>query len=451
MSLKSICLISTLISTNVYPIVDDKEFFPRDNKTNTDTVIIEKDGRILYEYYDRGYDKNTKHLSWSMAKTITGILVGIAIDEKYLSLSDKVSKFFPNFKGEATVKDVLQMSSGINFEEIYSGIPVSANVVRMLYLDGPKLGFDQYSLSLPLREQKPGEYYYYSSGDTNILMGILKKALSLDQYNDYPWKKIFNKLEINDAVMEQDSKGTFVGSSYMYMSPKSYLKLGRLMMNKGRYNNQQIIPSWYFELMTKVAPGVLDNSYNPNNKRAYSAQLHINKNFKGEEEFTMLPEDILMMLGHQGQIVAASPSQKLIILRLGTDKQSLDKKKFFNRVWEYTGAVIGGKYRSNNNIRHGKKGYVEVKKKSPSISLLDISFSDLLKVPKLITALAAKEICSCMFVVKRRFDQCRKDVAIKLPFSPLIQVKGSFVKAYLPFISHSKAEFRNDRLGCYLE
>lgn len=443
--LKITCLTCLLLSFYTYAgdvkQYFSKEFFKSDGIQNTDVVVIESQSGFKYEHYARGYKKDTKHLSWSMAKTISGILIAIAIQEKKLSLDDKVSDHYPAFKGSATIRDVLQMSSGIKFEETYFGIPVTADVTKMLYLKGPKEGMANYTLGLELRDQKPGEHYYYSSGDTNVLMGVLQNVMTPFEYENYPWTRFFDHLNIN-ATFERDSRGIFVGSSYMYMSAEDYLKVGRLLMNKGSHQGKQIIPSWYFAMMTEVAPGVISNSYNPKNKRAYSMQLHINKSISGQErEFPMLPEDAFMMLGHQGQMIITSPSEKFIILRLGTDKKRIIKQRFFYQATKSF-------YEAEGYQR--PKNWSAYRKKPKSVSLWDIELKDVFKVPKLITAVAAKEICSCHFVVKRSVGRCRKDIGIKLPFHPFLQAKGKEVRAYFPLGSSSKAIYKGEKYGCTL-
>ena len=93
---------------------------------NTDILIVKKNEKIIYQKYQQGYSESTPHLSWSMAKTITGILIAKASLEYKFSLNDQVSKFIPDFKGTAKIIDVIQMSSNIDFTEQYFGLPVSS-------------------------------------------------------------------------------------------------------------------------------------------------------------------------------------------------------------------------------------------------------------------------------------------------------------------------------------
>ncbi|MCM0606798.1 MAG: serine hydrolase [Xanthomonadaceae bacterium] len=429
---------------------------------NTDAVLIYKDGQILFEHYARGYDSNKKHLSWSMAKTFAGILIGQAIEEGKLGLDDPISKFIPETQSKATIRNLLNMSSGIAFKEEYSGVPVDSDATKMLYMKGPKFGFGIYSAGLPNRKGAvAGEHFYYSIGDTNILMEILKRVSGTKSaYDELPFKKIFQPLGISQATFEQDAKGTFVGSSYVYLSAQDFLKFGQLLMNQGKVGNQEVIPSEYFKLMQALAPGV-DKLALPgtSSQRAYSSQITTNRPIVGRgfnfPQYADLPEDSLIMIGHQGQWVIASPSEKLVIVRLGMDKgTSLDRYEFFAAVktlirdHQLTYTVP----RDSNPTRYETHPSIPVsasKEKKEKGHL-----GDYFKVPHLIRAMAAKEYCSCINVIGRSESDCKSDLKVSLPLLPRLKVsKNGDVKATLGsgvFGRASKAKFISPELGCTL-
>lgn len=422
---------------------------------HTDVLIVIKDSKTLFEHYDRGFKSETPHLSWSMAKTFTGILLAQASMEYGFSLEDKVQKFIPEFKGEARIIDLIQMSSGIDFSEEYYGIPVNSDVVRMLYLDGEKNGASGYVKSLPLyQDHKPGTYFYYSSGDSNLLMEILKRVINDNQkYDNYPWEKLFNPLEIKNVTFEQDSQNVFIGSSYIYMSAADYLKVARLIMQKGQWNNKQIIPKFYFKLMTELAPGVsqlaLDGT---STTRAYSAQTTTNLPIperKLSSEFPDMPLDTLFLYGHQGQIIAVSPSEKMILLRLGFDKGSaLDKQL----LYKLTKDEIKKTFNSYKTVGDEKPQFEGNKKTELKLRLnKGFSISDLVKVPQLIRSYTAKEFCSCYFITGRSEDWCRKDIGYTMPVMPKIVIQDDkSITTSFWFGTKVTAKFRNEKLGCYL-
>jgi CubicO group peptidase (beta-lactamase class C family) len=428
---------------------------------NTDAVIVVKDGDVLYESYRRGYDASKKHLSWSMAKTVAGILVSQAVAARRIGFDDPVSIYLPEFgRKETRIRDLLQMSSGVEFREEYSGVPVNSDATRMLYLRGPRVGFGAYVAGLAPRENaKPGEHFYYSSGDTNLLMEILRRdEPSREKYSRSPFQSFFEPLGITDAAFEQDTRGTFVGSSYVYLNLRDYARVGALLMHGGVGPTGRIIPESYFELMNEVAPGVQKEALAGTSRtRAYSSQITTNRPISGRSlpsEYADLPTDALLMIGHQGQLVVASPSQKLVIVRLAMDKgSSFDRKAFFGSVVE----LIRANGRTIVTARDERPGdyAVPAKTTAPAASGEGPGIADYLKVPQLIRALAAKEYCSCIYLTGRTAEECKADLKVSLPVLPRIIVdeKQKTVRTVLGTGLARKASiaaFRGPRLGCTL-
>lgn len=408
--------------------IDDVLFPKRAPWTQTDAAIVMHDGKILYERYGNGYSESAKHISWSMAKTMGGILAGIAVDEGFLRYEDPVRKWIPEFKGTATVLDVIQMSSGVDFEEQYFGMPVRADVVRMLYLEGPGMGFSNYVVNRPLREKvgEPGKHFYYSSGDANLLMEILHRAIPENIYAEFPWKKLFIPLEIPDAVFERDRNGTFAASSYAYMTAREYARFGELIVGQGVYRGKRIIPKSYFKLMAEVAPGVSVRALDATDSNtAYSAMARTNLPIPARgcgSQYPDLPSDAIMLFGHQGQVVAGSPSTKLVLVRLGTDRgASPIRGKFFTAahgVLATQGKSIDGALPTDHRkcittLEQGR----EIAKTHRRVP-----FKEYKKAPFLTRQLGAKEFCSCIFIANRTEEQCRDDVGRTLPILPTFRV-----------------------------
>lgn len=450
-----------LFSTLAYSAAEQEltELLRNTEKANTDVVLIYKDGKVIYQYYAREYTPTTKHLSWSTAKTMTAMLIGIADKEGILSIDDPVRKYFPEFKNDARIVDVLQMASGLHFKEAFKGFPSHLDLTNMLYLDGQKMGFTNFMLKSPLSKVGgPGEYFNYSSGDSNLLMGILQKAIGNQaKYNNYPWEKLFNPMGI-DATFEQDMKGNFVGSSYIYMKPTDYLKLGQLLMNKGVWNGQQMFSPSYFELMNTVAPGVQKKvqEFNEVNK-AYSIQLTTNRPIEGRNQpsaYNDLPLDTLIMYGHQGQIVAASPSQQFVVVRLARDKKAMDRKLFYKAVAKlvreknFSFETVGGGaslFSEKSAYQPDEQEYEEPEDRG--------TLESLLVVPHLLRAYIVKEYCSCRLVVGRSEKACKQDMKASFPVLPRLKIKddGTVTATLgLGLFKKSKAVYRGQKFGCVL-
>lgn len=426
---------------------------------HTDAFLILKDGKTVYERYARGYSAGAKHLSWSMGKTIAGIVAANAIDRGKFAMTDRLERWIPAYRGDATLLDVFRMSSGIEFREEYSGIPVDSDATRMLYLNGPAVGFANYTAALPLRpDARPGDHFYYSSGDANLLMETLKRSVAdPSAYDAYPWTAFFDRLGIH-ATFEQDSAKTFVGSSYVYLTAPEYARIGQLLANRGRWNGQALVPEWYFDLMNRVAPGVMKNALpGTSATRAYSVQTTTNLPIAGRglpSEYPNLPLDSLLLIGHQGQLVIASPSENLVIVRLATDKGDP-----FNPYRESLFHAVRGLLAAEAGIEIRGAGDVDGKPKFPAPITVaaetkrNTKVADYLKVPKLLRALYAKELCSCTFVLGRTLARCKDDLRQTLPLLPFADIdwEKKTVTTTLTRLVRSKAVYRGERLGCTLE
>jgi len=451
-----ISLLLVFAATNAESSIDELLFPKYSAVIKTDAAIVMKDGKIVYERYGNGYTAASKHLSWSLAKTVTGILVGVAVDQGYLNYTDSVRKWFPQFKGTATVLDVLQMSSGIGFQEEYFGHSVDSEVVRMLYLEGPKKGFADFVTSLPLRSKdgEPGKHFYYSSGDTNVLMEILRLSMPKEKYDSFPWDALFKPLGIEGAVLERDIRGMFIGSSYLYMKPHDYLRLGELVMNRGVFGGKRIIPEAHFKLMSEVAPGVnVAAAGGTTFRTAYSAMARTNLPIPGRNcgsEFPDLPLDTVILFGHQGMVVAASPSQKLIVLRLSVDRGSPTiRPRYFGAVRKFLqGRGIGIESSLPTDNRECISTMGEARRWIDAQKLPAIE--EYKKTPVLLRQLATKEMCSCLFVMGRTEEQCHSGLRMTFPYvvDLAIDVVGKTVSAGTEFLS--QARYEGDRYGCRL-
>lgn len=452
----SLLLSQLSFSSAAYAKTADQEltdFLRNTDKANTDVVLVYKDGKVIYQYYAREYGPNTKHLSWSMAKTLTGILIGIAESEGLLSFDDPVRKFYPGARTSARIIDVLGMSSGIKFKEAFVGFPTDLDLTNMMYMNGQAKGYVDYMLTQPLSSTgAPGEYFNYSSGDTDLLMGILQKAINNQSvYNKYPWEKLFKPLGI-EATFEQDMKGTFVGASYIYMKATDYLKVGQLLMQKGNWNGQQIIPTKYFEMMNVVAPGVHKKIQIGNEEnKAYSMQVTTNLPIEGRNlpsAYKDLPLDALIMYGHQGQIIAASPSQNLVLVKLAMDKKVLSRPGFFAATKKlilskgYSYETVG----SLNRNKASDEVYEEEDHERGFIGTI-------LSVPRLLRSFSVKEYCSCRLVIGRSEAACKADLRASFPILPRLKIKddGTVTATLgLGLFKKAKAVYRGKTFGCTL-
>jgi CubicO group peptidase (beta-lactamase class C family) len=296
----------------------------------TEQFLLFHDGKVRFEKFEKG-SRETKHLLWSMSKSIGSILFGIAEDKGFINREDLLSKYFSKeidqldtkskqFFNSLKIKHFLEMSSGINWNEYYDKSPFNSHVVRMLYF-ATKNSTAQYVLKQSKRHD-PGKKFYYSSGDTNVVMAAIQRSLPKKLEATYPWEFLFNPLEM-DATFERDHAGTFIGSSYLYLTTRDLLKLGLFIMNKGVYKHKQIVSQEYMNYATSLneAQGV-HGKCDHSSGMTYGAQFWLNRPCKGKKtNFKDVPEDLVMLLGYGGQNVYIFPSENIVAVRIARDRR----------------------------------------------------------------------------------------------------------------------------------
>lgn len=227
----------------------------------TDAVVVIRDGRLVYERYAGPSRAETPHLTWSVSKSLLATLLGVAEGEGRFQLDDPVARYYPPFARhpEVTLRHLLNWSSGLDWQEDYEFAPLKSSVVAMLYTRGrdDMAGF----VAETPQARPPGRRFRYSSGDSNVLAAALHGMLGAD-YAEYPWRALFEPLGIRSAVWERDAAGTFVGSSYVYMSARDLARVGLLMQRHGRWRERQLLPlAWVEFNLTPFArplgPGAL--------------------------------------------------------------------------------------------------------------------------------------------------------------------------------------------------
>ena len=289
----------------------------------TRAVVVLYNGQLIAEKYANGFSKSMKLLGWSMTKSITGALIGILVKQGKLNIDSPAP--VPEWKNindprhDITIKNLLQQSSGLNFEENYSK---SADATKMLFEKADMGGF---TASHNLKD-KPGTVFYYSSGNSNILSRIIRQAVGDSLYYRFPSKQLFYKLGMYSAVIEPDASGTFVGSSYMYATARDWARFGLLYMNDGIYNGERILPEGWVHQSVQPASS--------SKKGEYGYQIWLNAGKDGfARHFPGAPADMFYADGFETQHIFIIPSKKLVIVRLGlTEYNNFNGDEFLKKV-----------------------------------------------------------------------------------------------------------------------
>ncbi len=268
-------------------------------KRTRSLLVIYKD-KIIAEKYDTGFDKNSKILGWSMTKSITSAMFGIL--EKQRKFDIDAPAPIPEWKNDnrksITTSDLLHMNSGLEWEEKYDRI-----------CDATEMLFQAEDMTRSQLEKpaafKPNTRWNYSSGTTNLLSGILRKQFKTHQeYLDFWYTDLIDKIGMNSMVIETDMSGNYVGSSYGWATTRDWSKFGLLYLHNGNWNGEQIFnEGWakYTATPTNTSDG------------RYGAHFWLNAG----GTFQDVPKDMYFCSGYQGQMILIIPSLDLVVVRMG--------------------------------------------------------------------------------------------------------------------------------------
>ncbi len=288
-------------------------------------VVMHKGVPVMEGYRD-GINKDTRLLSWSMAKSFTNALAGIMVKDGLLDIyrPAEVPEWQTDGRKEITIDDLLRMQSGLEWNEDYGN---RSDVTLMLHCESD---FGAFAASKPLAHPV-GEKWYYSSGSTNIITGLMRKTIGDDEkYHRYAWDKLFSRIGMPDAVFETDAAGNQVGSSYIYVTARDYARFALLYLNDGIFNGERILPEgWVDYSVTPV----------PDSKGAYGASFWLN----ADRSLPSATASTYMCRGHNGQRVFILPDQDLAVVVLGYSPKKTNDMDFDSLLRDVLEAMPGSR------------------------------------------------------------------------------------------------------------
>ena len=284
------------------------------DSSDTQGFLVIQDDTIIYENYWKGQQEDIKHISWSMAKSYISALFGIAIEEGHIeSIHQTVDEYLPQLKGSGyegvKIKDVLQMSSGIKFDETYSDPLSDIQQYWVGFVEGDSQ--DEFTANM-VNERTPGTYNKYVSMDTHVLGMILVKATG-KSLKDYLEEKLWQPLGSEfDAYWLVDGHGMEMALGGINATLRDYAKIGRLYLNKGNWNGKQIVPAaWYEASVSATEDHLQPESENSSSTgMGYGYQWWIPDGNEGE----------FLAMGVFNQYIYVNPTTNTIIVKNSANK-----------------------------------------------------------------------------------------------------------------------------------
>ena len=318
-----------------WPIKDKRYGFAEAmEKSKTVAFIVIRNDSILYEEYLNGYDRESIVTSFSMVKSFVSALMGIAIEEGFVdSVDDPMTKYLDYFEDPAfakiTIEHLLDMQSGIAFNESYYS-PFS-DAAKYYY--GRQL--EKYLPKLEI-ERDPGQYWQYRSVNTLLLAQIIEKSsgITLHEFmSTYLWQKLDPEYA---ATLSKDRKDG-IAKAFAGMNARAidFAKFGRLFLNNGKWQGEQIVPEEWVRKSGQLDAGNSFERYSyqwwkPRYFQPYVDTITYQQPYRvvdsssGTGKLVVKPVDYYSAVGHLGQYIAVIPEKNMVVVRFGKKEGKLD-------------------------------------------------------------------------------------------------------------------------------
>jgi CubicO group peptidase (beta-lactamase class C family) len=303
----------------------------------TQAIVVLRHGYVVAETYASGFSADTQHESYSMAKSVTSALVGIAIEQKLLSgLDEHVCKYYPEWncddasdkRSRITLRHTMNIETGLQWQEDWRIDATGPN-------DAILAGADMldYVLAKPGVDE-PGSRQRYSTGDPSLISGVLQGATGMTAL-DFAKKVLFDPLGLTGVRWNADSKGRTTTYAGLQATAREFAKFGFLYQNHGVWDGKQVVPGDWIDSTTLAVDSCKDE---------YRYLWHVNPPIRlGPQDpscpflacpplsFANLPADAFFAEGVFGQFIFVVPSADLVVVRLANDSYGSDYWDDFGR------------------------------------------------------------------------------------------------------------------------
>jgi len=281
---------------------------PPEGGRNTLAVIVMHRGEVIAERYGEPVTATTPMQGWSMNKSLMATFIGRQVDQGNLDLDGAVvsalqaagtdARTLGKVDPSLTLRHLLSMTTGFDFSERYfPGDDVTDMLYRQpgMWLSAPDTG----------HAQPPGMQWAYSSGDINTASLLWQQSLEGEPYPDWIRTHFSEPLAMDEIVLEPDASGVQVGSSYAYLTPRDWARMGQLWLDAWHGRSKVISAAWQ---RLAVTPGTAKGG------EIYGLGFWLNTDHRA---FPGAPENTFHAGGNSGQFVVVMPDKELVVVRLG--------------------------------------------------------------------------------------------------------------------------------------
>ncbi len=300
-------------------------------------LLVLKDGRVLVERYQYGRKAEDRFTSFSMAKTLVGMAVGVAIAEgKIASIDDPVDRYEPGLAASAwkdvPLRHVLSMASGVRFEEAYDRPDTDIARLSRAWTQQRGSLLDRLA-AIGGRDAAPGERFAYISADTQVLGQVLARATGVP-LADYVSEKIWRPMGAEaDAAWVLDRAGTEAAYCCLSARLRDWARVGQLLLERGQRDGRAIVPEQWVDAATSVRAA--DAHLQPRRATPYMGYGY---------QTWILPDGLgFALLGVRGQSVFVSPRERLVIVQTAVWPSARDSALFRQRdqFWREVSRAAG--------------------------------------------------------------------------------------------------------------
>ena len=324
---------------------------------NSDSLLIIKDGYIILEEYWDGGNQNTQRQAWSVTKSFTGLISGIAADQGLIATTDRASDAVTEWQGTdsepVVVDQLLRNTSGRYADCNTDTFPFSYLETGGQYPSRPDL--TQYAIDQPKvrwgkkkQQHEPGTVWGYNNMAIQTLDRVISIAAGMTT-KSFAEQSLLAPLEMNATTIGTDREGHMVMAAGITSSARDLARIGYLTLNNGQWKDQQVVSEAYISNM--LSPGVnpLNNAYGylwwlnteegeEWNNPAVESDV---KCVSGQPQFTQrypdAPLDLYLAAGNKGQYIIVSPSENLVIVRQGN---TASEEVWVNNLYKETAAAM---------------------------------------------------------------------------------------------------------------